>query len=295
MIPAPRTIGALRDMSDRDPAAAGLSEGLHLTHTIDLPGHGTLAGEIDLRENFSACLGDVPLRGRRVLDACALSGFTSFAMEALGAEVVSYDRAEGRHWDLVPFCDGLPASHLVPLLDEHQARIARAYRHCHAALGSRAERIEGDLCAVPEAIGPVDLAVLGALAHVRDPFRALHSALRLVQETAVVTGMLPRRPWYDPGRLVDDGWLGDARHGPFARERLADRRADAPLAFLPRSGQGNPFAAWWQIPPRTVVRWLEVIGFGETRIAYHRRPLAGRMRTLYAVVGRRTQANHAAI
>lgn len=288
-------------MSDHDPAAAGLvegpdlAEGLHLTHTIDVPGHGTLAGEIDLRENFPACLGHVPLRGKRVLDACALSGFTSFAMEALGAEVVSYDRAEGRHWDLVPFCDGAPTSHLVPLLDARQARIARAYRLCHAALGSRAERVEGDLGAIPEAIGPVDLAVVGALAHVRDPFRVLHGTLRLVQETAVVTGTLPRRRWFDPGRLVEEHWPGGGRHGPFWRERLADRRADAPLAFLPRSGQGNPFAAWWQIPPRTIVRWLHVIGFCETRIAYHRRPLAGRMRTFYTVVGRRTQANHAAI
>ena len=282
-------------MSDHDPAAAGLSEGLHLTHTIDVPGHGTLAGEIDLRDDFSAFLGHVPVRGKRVLDACALSGFTSFAMEAMGAEVVSYDRAEGRHWDLVPFCDGAPTSHLVPLLDAHQARIARAYRLCHAALGSRAERVEGDLGAIPAAIGPVDLALVGALAHVRDPFRVLHGTLRLVQETALVTGTLPRRRWFDPGRLVEEHWPGGGPHGPFWRERLADRRADAPLAFLPRNGQGNPFAAWWQIPPRTIVRWLHVIGFGETRIAYHRRPLAGRMRTLYAVVGRRTQANHAAI
>ncbi|MET7247791.1 hypothetical protein ABZT49_31020 [Methylobacterium sp. EM32] len=276
-------------MKDRDPAAAGLSEGLHLTHTIDVPGHGTLAGEIDLRDDFPACLGHVPLGGKRVLDACAQSGFTSFAMEALGAEVVSYDRAEGRHWDLVPFCDSLPASHLGPLLDAHQIRIARAYRVCHAALGSRTERVEGDLYAIPETIGPVDLALVGALAQIRDPFRALHNTLRLVQETAIVTGTLPRRPWFDPARLVE------ARNGPFWRERLADRRADAPLTFLPRTGEGNPFAAWWRIPPRTIVRWLYVIGFGETRIAYHRRPLGGRMRTLYTVIGRRTRANHAAL
>ncbi len=257
-------------MPDRDPAAAGLPEDLHLTHAIDVPGHGTLRGEIDLRNAFPACLAGVPLRGKRVLDVAALSGFTSFTLEALGAEVVSYDRAGGRHWDLVPFCDGVPTSHLVPLLDAHQARIARAYRFCHAALGSRAERIEGDLSDIPAEIGPVDAAVVGSLAHLRDPFRALHGALRLVQETAVVTGVTPRR-----------SLLG----------RLAEGGRDAPLVFLPRPGRGNPFEAWWRIPPRTVVHWLHVIGFGETWVACRPIRQDGRTRTLYAVVGRRTRAN----
>ncbi|TGD95796.1 hypothetical protein [Methylobacterium nonmethylotrophicum] len=265
-------------MPNRDPARAGIPDDLHVTHAIDVPGHGTLRGEIDLRQDFHACLGSVPLEGKRVLDACTLSGFTTFAMEALGADVVSYDRADGRHWDLVPFCDGPSPSHLRPLLDVHQARIARAYRFCHAALGSRAERVEGCLYAIPEAIGPVDVAVVGSLAQIRDPFRALHGALRLVQETAVVTGLLPQHPWFAPS------WLA----------RLAAARRDA-LAFVPRPDQNNPFQGWWRISPATVVHWLEVIGFGETRIAFHRRPLGGRARTFYAVVGRRTRANHGAI
>ncbi|MGF3022758.1 hypothetical protein ACQVP2_08010 [Methylobacterium aquaticum] len=259
-------------MPDRDPAGAGPSEDLHVTHTIDLPGHGTLHGEIDLRGDFSALLDGVPLGGRRVLDVAALSGFTSFALEARGAEVVSYDREGGRHWDLVPFCDGIPAADLVALLDTHQARIARAYRFCHAALASRAERVEGDPYDIPAAIGPVDAALVGILPQLRDPFRGLHGALRLVQETAIVTGLLPRRSLFG---------------------RLAAMRGDAPLMFLPRPGRGNPFEAWWRIPPRTVRHWLHVIGFTETRVAYRRNRHDGRTR--YAVIGRRTRANRTAI
>ncbi|MGE7417288.1 SAM-dependent methyltransferase [Methylobacterium tarhaniae] len=261
-------------MPDRDPAGAGPSEDLHFTHAIDIPGHGTVRGEIDLRGAFASCLAGVPLHGKRVLDVGALSGFTSFALEALGAEVVSYDRAGGRHWDLVPFCTGAPAPQLVSLLDAHQARISRAYRFSHAAFGSRAERIEGDLYSIPAAIGPVDAALIGSLPHLRDPLRALHGALRLVQETAVIVGLLPRPSWL---------------------ARLDDLRGDAPLAFLPRTSRTHPSGPLWRIPPRTVVRWLRILGFGETRIAYRRCPSGDRTGTLYAVVGRRTQANRSEV
>ncbi len=235
----------------------------------------------------------MPLRGKRVLDACALSGFTSFAMEALGAEVVSYDRAEGRHWDLVPFCDGAPPSHLVPLLDAHQARIAPRLPPLPRGARLPAERVEGDLCAIPEAIARSTSLWSGRWRmSATVPGAARHAAPRPGDRPGHRT--LPRRRWFDPG--------GSSRNaGPGGTARAVLARAPGgpalgrPLAFLPRSGQGNPFAAWWQIPPRTIVRWLHVIGFCETRIAYHRRPLAGRMRTLYAVVGRRTQANHAAL
>lgn len=255
-------------MPDRDPAGAGPSEDLHVTHTIDLPGHGTLHGEIDLRGDFSALLDGVPLGGRRVLDVAALSGFTSFALEARGAEVVSYDFSGAACWEMVPYPD-FERAVIAPEIRNHLRRFENAFWFSHAALGSRARRAGGALYDVPEAIGPVDVAVLGnALARLRDPFRALHGALRLTRETVVVTEMLPKS-------------LQFLRYWP--------RSLGLPLFLLPRSSQRIRFDTWWTIAPGTMQELLAILGFGESAVTYHRPPLLGQKRLCYTVVARRTE------
>lgn len=70
-------------------------------HTIDLPGE-TIRGQWDLRDSIDDYLGHVDVRGKRVLDVSTAGGFLTFALEARGAEVVSFDMASGSQWDIVP-------------------------------------------------------------------------------------------------------------------------------------------------------------------------------------------------
>jgi 2-polyprenyl-3-methyl-5-hydroxy-6-metoxy-1,4-benzoquinol methylase len=60
-------------------------------HTIDVPGHGTINGDWDLRPGIRDYLGQVDFLGKRVLDVGAASGFLTFTMEKQGAQVISYD------------------------------------------------------------------------------------------------------------------------------------------------------------------------------------------------------------
>ena len=235
-------------------------------HTMEVPGFGIVEGQWDLRGGVEDYLGRVDFRGKRVLDVGAANGFLSFQMEARGAEVVGYDLDEHSSWDVVPF-----SRHDHPQSEadrrQHLRQLNNAYWLCHRALASRARMVYGSVYDIPDALGEFDVTVLGSvLLHVRDPFRALHSALRHTRETAIVTEPL---------------WG--------ARSRLLWRLAGASMRFLPDHRKGAPVETWWVLPPALVQRFLGVLGFERTVTRYHRQPFRGSDRLLYTIVAHRTQ------
>src|SRR5438876_9395207 len=154
-------------------------------HTIDIPGHGLVEGQWDLRAGVRRYLGDVPFVSKRVLDVGAASGFLTFYMESQGAEVVSYDLAPEHPWDIVPFA-GVDVAGCLAERREIIRKLNNAYWLCHHAFGSRARMVHGTLYDVPAAIDAVDVAACGSvLWHVRDPFLALPNVPRLTRETVV--------------------------------------------------------------------------------------------------------------
>ena len=95
-------------------------------HTMDLPTLGTVDGLWDLRGRANIYLGGVDFQRKRVLDIGAASGFLSFSMEAMGAEVVSYDLSENQSWDIVPF-SGRSGDEILPKRRKHIRRINDSY------------------------------------------------------------------------------------------------------------------------------------------------------------------------
>src|SRR5271168_2362928 len=59
-------------------------------HACELPDGTVLPGVWDLRGRESAYLGGVDLAGKRVLELGPATGYLSFAMERMGAEVVAF-------------------------------------------------------------------------------------------------------------------------------------------------------------------------------------------------------------
>ncbi len=152
---------------------------------------------------------------------------------------------------------------------EHVRRIHNAFWLCHAAFGSKARKVHGTVYEVPDEVGPVDVTTFGCvLLHLRDPFAALASALRLTRETVVVTEPVQLRRW--PALLL----------------RLSG--CAAPV-FLPDARTAAPKDTWWALTPRVVRRFLAVLGFEEARVRYHRQRFAGRPHPMFTVVGRRTR------
>jgi len=238
----------------------------HFYHTMDVPGVGAIEGAWDLRRTADRYLGGVDLAGKRVLEMGTASGFLCFHMEARGAEVVAFDLSDEERWDVVPYARAdVPA--YAAERREMMRRINNAYWFTHAAVGSRARVVYGTIYDVPDAIGAVDVATFGSvLLHVRDPFLALQSALRLTREIAIVT-----EGFSVPGLLASIP--NQVRPG---------------MAFRPNARMCEPRDSWWALTPGVIKRFLAVLGFERSRVVFHGHRHQGRRRIMYSVVARRT-------
>jgi len=166
-------------------------EQCYFYHTIDLPGHGTIEGDWDLRNGIKEYLGRVSFSSKRVLDVGTANGVLCFEAEKQGGEVTAFDLSKDYLWDLVPYAkwEGYGQA-----MDERQKQIDsinNAYWFCHRCLNSNAKVVYGNVYNIPEQIGQVDIAIYGSiLLHLRDPFLALQSGTRLVSEAVVVTDVM---------------------------------------------------------------------------------------------------------
>ncbi|HTR87349.1 MAG TPA: hypothetical protein VMI56_22895 [Reyranella sp.] len=229
-------------------------------HAMDIPGHGPVAGEWDLRPGIGDYLGHHDFAGKRVLDVGAASGFVSFHVEKAGAEVISYDLSEAWPWDIVPF-SGAPDPAVDAERRRHMRRINNGYWFCHAAMRSRAKVVYGTAYDIPSALGPVDVAIFGSiLLHLRDPFLALQNGARLARDAVIVADVAPL------------GRLGGLLRSP---------------RFQPNHRAPQHWGTWWLLPPRLVREQLAILGFPRATIAWHRQLFLGRPRWLYTVVARR--------
>jgi SAM-dependent methyltransferase len=162
-------------------------------HRMDIPGVGQVRSDWDLRDCINAYLGNYDFKGKRVLDVGAASGFLTFSMEKQGAEVVSFDVGPGAQWDVVPQRPYRqnPDAYMARLAEGNR-RQKNGYWFTHQRLGSKAKAFYGDVYNLPEALGPFDVAVFGMIiTHLRDAFRAIYSAARLVRGDLIITNQTP--------------------------------------------------------------------------------------------------------
>jgi SAM-dependent methyltransferase len=229
-------------------------------HTIDLPELGTIDGQWDLRPGIAYYFGNAVFKGKRVLDVGCANGFLSFHLEKQGAEVVSFDLDPAEDWDIVPFAKMKDLKEKVAGRKIEIRRLNNAYDLCHKLLKSKAESIHGSVYKIPSSIGTVDVTVFGSiLLHLRDPFLALQSALRLTRETVVVT----------------DAYCEDIPPSPS-------------LLFLPDPETLHPFETWWYVNPEWVKRALGVLGFGDISGSLHTQKHKSGDKSMFTIVGRRT-------
>jgi hypothetical protein len=254
-------------------------------HTMDVPGHGYVQGQWDLREGLNEYLGRVDFARKRVLETGTADGFITFELERRGAEVVSYDLSDGYRWDVVPYArrpddstrssdDGYWLS-TEERFKEGIRRLNNAYWFCHRAHGSKARMVHGTIYNVPAEIGAVDIVTFGAiLLHTRDPFAALASPLRLDPTTVIVTE--PRDRLSLPPALRR------------LRNILPQRLRRPVMRFLPDWRTARDPDGWWSLSPELVVAFLGVLGFERTEVIHHTQPYKGRPRPMFTVVGHRT-------
>ncbi len=231
-------------------------------HTMDVPGHGTIQGEWDLRGSVDKYLGNFDFKGKRVLDVGAASGILSFHIEKQGAEVVSFDLSENFDWDIVPFAEN-DNDATRSERRSHLRKINNGYWLCHKAFGSNARMVNGVVYDIPQTIGPVDVAVFGSiLLHLRDPFLALENAARLTKEAIIVSDLSP--------------------YG-----RLGSKYKKSPR-FMPKSADpGGINDGWFRLPPLLVQEYLGILGFKQSTLTWNSFKYGERTRLIYTIIAQR--------
>jgi hypothetical protein len=294
-------------------------------HTIEIPGYGIVEGPWDLRAGIRDYLGNVDLCGKRVLELGTASGFVCFHMERQGADVVAYDLSPDRaHLQNTVVFAG---DDLCTMAAEYSSLIHlinNGWWLGHRAFGSAARVVYGTVYDVPSAIGTVDVATFGSiLLHLRDPFLALASPLRMVRETVIVTEpywmyktLPPVAYWmYEtlspqgPSLSPISGWrkqllrlahkiCGD----PLWKREVALRqleehlqqygeRVEATMKFIPDYRRREPKDAWWHLSPVIVREFLGVLGFEDSRVTFHTQLHGRRATPMFTVVANRTRAS----
>lgn len=246
-------------------------EQCHFYHTMDIPGYGHVPGEWDLRGREDEYLGGVSFKGKRVLDIGASSGFLTFHMECQGAEVVSYDLSEEHLSGLDIAPSQYDLDRFLGEYKEYIGRLNNAYWLCHRAHNSKARMVYGTVYAIPTEIGPVDISTFGSiLLHLRDPYLALHNALRLTRETVIIAEPL----WRARRRFVT---------------KVLTRIAGPYMVFITPFRANTPQMGWWLFTPDIIKRFIASLGFEKSEVTYHSQKLEGRDHAYYTVVGHRTK------
>ncbi len=204
------------DFKYAEPIVVGDIADCFFYHYMNLPGIGVVGTQWDLRDSINEYLGNFDFTGKRTLDVGAASGYLTFEMEKRGANVVSFDMADGAQWNIVPHINLQPT--LKEIANKRSAshqQLKNAYWFAHKKLNSRANVYYGDIYNLPEALGRFEVAMFGMiLSHLRDPFQALYSVSRLVTDTIIVTNQvfMSEQPlvWFLPNseNQIRDAWWG---------------------------------------------------------------------------------------
>src|SRR3954452_24271400 len=104
-------------------------------HTMEIPGHGVVRGQWDLRGKTDEYLGGFDFSGKRVLEIGPASGFLTFELEKRGADVISVEVTDEHGWDFVPYPDARLEEVFGPRRIVMQ-QLKNSYWFSHAALQS---------------------------------------------------------------------------------------------------------------------------------------------------------------
>jgi O-methyltransferase len=235
-------------------------------HSTEIPGHGLVEGQWDLRDSYDEYLGGYDFTGKRVLEIGPATGFLTFRIEKTANQVVAIELPMDRSfWNAVPYENlGLARgrdkgwTEVEKQFHEHIGRIRNGFWFCHERFGSKALVYHGSAEKLPESLGEFDVVLLASvLLHSRSPVAILESCARLVTDTVIITE-------------IYDASLGE---GPVC-------------SLVPTAGN-NAWDTWWRFTPRFFTQFLEVLGFTEHKVTFHQQLADNTPLNMFTVISSR--------
>ena len=162
----------------------------HFYHSFLFPDGTEIKGDWDLTQCVKEYLLNFNFNKTKVIDVGSASGFLSFYMESMGADVTSFDMPDGSYWDVLKYPGYKPAIH-----DVYCERLYNSYNYAHEAFGSNCKIYRANIYnELPEDMDMFDGAVFGTmLSHVRDPMLVLMNILLKVKDFAILINPFPDR------------------------------------------------------------------------------------------------------
>jgi SAM-dependent methyltransferase len=213
-------------------------------HTCELPGHGVIRGQWDLRGSESAYIGHVDVGGKTVLDCGVGSGFISFEMERRGARVIGLDLDvdQDPSMGIVPHHQfgrsiAMSWSDAVAMRRSSQRALRNSFLYSRKILRRHAKLMLGNIMLSPlPSTLRADCAFFGAiLMHLSDPVKALQNIACHVRETVIVTE-------------------------PYEGSDLSLDRAPI-ITYRPIGSDHSNVGTWFYLCPALIRAALEVVGF----------------------------------
>lgn len=257
------------DLHYEQPRRIGSVAECNFYHSTDIPGVGSVEGQWDLRAGFDEYLGGYDFTGKRVLEIGPATGFLTFQIEKTAHEVVAVELPMDRDfWNAVPYESlGLARgrdkgwTEVEKQFHEHIGRIRNGFWFCHEKFASKARVWHGSAERLPAGLGEFDVVLLASiLLHSRSPVAILESCARLVTGSVIITEV------HDPA-------LGE---GPVC-------------SLVPTAGN-KAWDTWWRFTPRFFTQFLEVLGFSEHRVTFHRQLADNTPLDMFTVVSSRPAA-----
>lgn len=211
-------------------------------HTMDFGQGDVVRGVWDLRGRERSYLGFVDVSGQRVLEIGPATGHLTHHMEKQGGDIVAFDVTPGGATDIIPQVGhDLDAHHRLNIA--YAERVRNSWWYGHSKFESRSKAVYGDIYALPKDLGRFDVSLLASvLLHVANPFRVLEQTATITDRAVVVTEPIRRIPDSD-GRAV--------------------------MEFSPVDTT-KTVVVWWSLTPQAIIRMLQVLGFLEFSVHFHR-------------------------
>jgi O-methyltransferase len=210
-------------------------------HSALLPDGSFVEGPWDLIDNEGAYLGGIDLAGRRVLEFGPATGWLTLWMCQQGAAVVIIDIGWDLSTDLIPLATfDLEETHRQQVA--FASRVANSWWYLRQAYGHSAQAVYAPVYDLPKDLGRYDVSIFGSLLlHLRDPFMALAQAAAVTDDTMVVVDQL----------------------------QVPAEDIERPVLFWNPTHGASP-NGWWLLSPGVIIDMLDVLGFPDARVTYHR-------------------------
>lgn len=233
-------------------------------HSVDIPGHGEVAGQWDLRSNEAAYTGGIDFRGKSVLEIGPASGYLTFWMERQGASVTALDLSDDHKWDFVPY-RGLDLAPANDARKTHLTRLHNSWWFLRNAYQAKANVIYGTVYDTDASLGQFDIVTLSSvLLHLREPYCAIQNAALVCAKTLIISD------------IAEEQFLPD----------WPDLWDKPILYFLPHAASKSPLDAWHFMTSTVISAMLHVLGF-ETVVSKHTQQFVDGPTKYYTVVGTR--------